>query len=389
MAAKYDRIRKLRFEGAVDADGHIMEAADLWETYLEAKYKPMALRIKRDDRGKQYLEIAGRPSKITRGPVFAQMCSMGTPRDKHREIEQLSYGDDPPLGAFNARDRVTRLDLEGLRAAFLYPTLSLFWETECEDAELAQAYTRAYNRWIVDFCSESGGRLVPIAHLSLGDPEAAANELERAVRDGCKGAWVAQFTMTRKPHAHPAHDVVFAKAQDLGVPFGLHPTLEPIWALPGRYEYQYVREHPMFLNVTASDAIRHAFTSFFQFGTFDKFPRLKVVVLEVGGGWVSYWLDRLDAVYETLLGRAMPLRHKPSEYFQRQCWVSADPDEHALPAMVELCGEDKFFWASDFPHPDHTGNYIEELEEMAAKLGERARPKVLGDNVMRVYGCEA
>ena len=52
MAAKYDRIRKLRFEGAVDADGHILEAADLWENYLEAKYKPMALRIKRDDRGR-------------------------------------------------------------------------------------------------------------------------------------------------------------------------------------------------------------------------------------------------------------------------------------------------------------------------------------------------
>ena len=56
----------------------------------------MALRIKRDDRGTQYLEIAGRPSKITRGLVFARMCSMGTPRDQHREIEQLSYGDDPP-----------------------------------------------------------------------------------------------------------------------------------------------------------------------------------------------------------------------------------------------------------------------------------------------------
>jgi predicted TIM-barrel fold metal-dependent hydrolase len=228
MAAKYDRIQKLHYEGAVDADGHILEAADLWENYLEAKYKPMALRIKRDDRGAQYLEIAGRPSKVTRGPVFARMCSMGTPRDRYREIDQLSYGENPPLGALDARDRLTRLDLEGLRAAFLYPTLSLFWETECEDVELAQAYTRAYNRWIVDFCSESGGRLVPIAHLSLGDPEAAANELERAVRDGCKGSWVAQFTMTRKPHAHPDHDVLFARAQDFGVPFGLHPTLEPV-----------------------------------------------------------------------------------------------------------------------------------------------------------------
>lgn len=67
MAAKYDRIRKLRYEGAVDADGHILEAADLWERYLEAKYKPMALRIKRDDRGTQYLEIAGHPQRSRAG----------------------------------------------------------------------------------------------------------------------------------------------------------------------------------------------------------------------------------------------------------------------------------------------------------------------------------
>ncbi|HLK87579.1 MAG TPA: amidohydrolase family protein [Candidatus Binataceae bacterium] len=388
MPAKYDRIERLGYDGAVDADGHILEAADLWEKYLEDRYKPQALRIKRDDHGAQYLEIAGRPSKITRGPVFTRMCSMGAPREGALDPDDLSYGENPPLGALNARDRVRRLDLENLRGAFLYPTLSLFWETECEDAELAQAYTRAYNRWIVDFCSESGGRLIPIAHLSLGDPEAAARELKRAVRDGCKGAWVAQFTMTRKPHAHTDHDIVFAAAQDLGVPFGLHPTLEPVWALPGRYDYKYVREHPAFLNVTASDAIRHAFTSFFNFGTFDRFPRLKLVILEVGGGWVSYWLDRLDAVYETLVGRTLSLKHKPSDYFRRQCWVSADPDEHALPAMVELCGEDKFFWASDFPHPDHTGVYIGELERTAAKLSERARRKVLGENVLQVYGCE-
>ena len=49
------------------------------------------------------------------------------------------------------------------------------------DPELSAAYCRAYNRWIADFCRDSGGRLIPIAHLSLGDPAAAAEELERAV----------------------------------------------------------------------------------------------------------------------------------------------------------------------------------------------------------------
>ena len=126
--------------------------------------------------------------------------------------------------------------------------------------------------------SESGGKLIPVAHLSLGDPVAAAIELERAVKAGCKGGWVAQFTMTRKPHAHPDHNVVFAKAQELAVPFGVHPSLEPVWAMSGRYDWSYLRGQFFFNNVVASDSIRHAFTSFFQYGTLDKFPQLKLVL---------------------------------------------------------------------------------------------------------------
>ncbi|MGH7987929.1 MAG: amidohydrolase family protein [Candidatus Binataceae bacterium] len=383
----HESFHRLKYAGAVDADGHVLEAPDLWERYLEPRYKRNALRIRRDNRGVDYLEIAGRPSKITRGPIFAQMSAMGTRRDRAEERRQLTYGVGAPLGAMDPDERLDRLDREGLRAAFLYPTLGFCWETECLDSELAQAYTRAYNRWIVDFCADSHGRLIPVAHLSLGDPEAAARELERAVKDGCKGGWVAQFTLTHKPHGHPDHDVLFAKAQELDVPLGIHPSLEPVWALPGRFDYQYVRDYPFFLNVTAGDAVRHGFTSFFHYGVFDKFPRLKLVVLEVGGGWIGYWLDRLDAVYDSMIGRGVPLREQPSFYFQRNCWISADPDERSLPAMVELCGADKFFWASDFPHPDHAGNYIEDLEKMAARLDERARPKVLGESVMRVYNC--
>src|SRR5579863_10101387 len=117
-------------------------------------------------------------------------------------------------------------------------------------SELSAAYATAYNRWIADFCRDSGGRLVPIAHLSLGDPQAAAAELERAVKDGHKGGWVAQFTMTRKPHAHPDHDPVFAKAQELDVPLGIHPTWEPPWAFSGRYAFEYVHRQNFWVNVT-------------------------------------------------------------------------------------------------------------------------------------------
>jgi uncharacterized protein len=386
MSLIEEKFHKLKYPGAVDADGHILEAGDSWEKYSEAKYKPIAVRIVRDEKEGDYLEIGGRPSKIARRGVLGGALMGQVSREKGDMFTLRPYGTEVPLGATDPKERIERLDREGLRAAIIYPTLGLNWETECNDIEYAQAMCRAYNRWIVDWCSDSGGRLVPVAHLSLGDPKAAAAELERAVKAGCKGGWVVQFAVTRKPHAHPDHDVLFAKAQELGVPLGLHPSIEPQWAWPGRYDREFVHKQTFFLNVTASDALRHALTSFMQYATFDKFPHLKLVILEVGAGWVSYWLDRMDAVYESVAGRSVPLKEKPSAYFQRNVWISSDPDEHALPAMVELCGEDKFFWASDFPHPDHTGNYIKELEELADKLPPSARSKVLGDNVMRVYG---
>ncbi len=387
MTSNHSDIPTLTFSGAVDADGHILEDATLWQRYIEEKYKKVALRIGLDDKGLEFLEVGGKPSKIFSGGRLGGLSAMGTTRGEQWQ-NRPTYGGMAPFGAMDAKERLQRINQEGLAAAFIYPTLSLLYETETEDADLAQAYTRAYNRWVVDFCSDSGGKLIPVAHLSLGDPEAAARELERAVKDGCKGGWVCQFVMTRKPHAHPDHDVLFAKAQELDVPLGIHPSIEPVWALPGRYDYKkYMRGQFYFLSITAADAIRHAFTSFFQYGTLEKFPKLRLVLLEAGAGWISYWLDRLDAVYGTFVGNTVPLKEKPSFYFNRQVWISADPDERALPAMIDLCGADKFFWASDFPHPDHVGNYIEEVEELNHKLKPGDREKVLGTNVMKVYRC--
>jgi predicted TIM-barrel fold metal-dependent hydrolase len=379
---------RLPHAGGVDADGHVLEPPDLWERYLEPRYRERALRLRTDERGLEYLEIDRTPSKLTRRGSPGFLGGMGKTSSEIAPSPERTYVAGAPLGAMDTGERLVLLDRENLEAAFLYPTLALLWEAECDDAEIAQAYTRAYNRWIVDFCAGSGGRLVPIAHLSLGDPAAAAEELARAVHTGCRGAWVAPFTLTRKPHGHPDHDRVFAAAQDLGVPLAIHPTFEPRWAHPGRFDFEHLRRAHFILNVTAADGVRHAFTTLFQFGVFDRFPRLRVVVLESGAGWIGYWLDRMDAVYAAPVA-GIPLREKPSVYFRRQCWISCDPDERTIPAMMELLGAERFFWASDFPHPDHTGDYIAELTELAAKLPADARQKLLGENVRRVYGGSA
>jgi predicted TIM-barrel fold metal-dependent hydrolase len=53
---------------------------------------------------------------------------------------------------------------------------------------------------------------------------------------------------------------------------------------------------------------------------------------------------------------------------------------------MPLVGENKFFWASDYPHPDHPGNYLEELREMVEPMTESGRRGIEGENVARAYG---
>ena len=144
------------------------------------------------------------------------------------------------------------------------------------------------------------------------------------------------------------------------------------------------RDTAFFQNVVLGNVIREGFTSLFQYGIFDKFPELRVVILEIGAGWIGYWLDRMDAVYESPIGKSVPLKEKPSFYFKRQCWVSGDPDERSLAGVIPFVGDDRFFWASDFPHADHPPKYLPNLEQLVSLLPESARAKILGKNAVGV-----
>ncbi|HKV54538.1 MAG TPA: amidohydrolase family protein [Candidatus Binataceae bacterium] len=398
----------------IDADGHILEPPDLWVHYLEPKYRDRAVRIRTGEDGYEFLEIDGKRAELTSAALLASLGGMKKLREMGAEVEHFNASRRDKLGentgrkqgifdslatgrpedtylagcapgAMDLKERLEILDREGMAKAVIYPTLGLLWEAEMFDAELAAAHCRAYNRWITDFCADSDNRLIPIAHLSLGDPVEAARELERAVKAGCKGAFVAPYTLTRKPHGHPDHDVVFAAAQDLDVPVAIHPTLEPAaWGIHQRFDGMMWAD--WYFDLFAAQGVGHAFATLFQYGVFDRFPRLRAVVLESGAGWIGYWLDRGDAIYRrTALGGTVQLKEKPSFYFKRQCYISADPDERSIAAMTRLVGEDRFFWASDYPHPDHPGDYLTELRGMVGEMGPAARRGVLGENVARAY----
>ena len=373
----------LTYGNIIDADGHILEPIDAWEKYIDPAYRDRALRIRRHD-GKDVLEMDGKPSRFFDIRVLTGLGAMGKSQAELEKLMEQSYPGNAPYGSMDPKERVALLDQEGIAKTILYPSLGLTWECELEDAELSLAYAQAYNRWICDFCSDSDGRLIAIAHISLADPVKAAAELERSVQAGAKGAFLAPYTLTRIPHAHPDHDVFWAKAQELDVPVAIHPMAEH----PKIRTYQRfdgMSKARWMQNALGMQGPQQAFYGLFQWGLFDRFPNIKAVLLESGAGWIGAALDRMDTTYATSLGSNVPLKEKPSFYFKRQCWISGDPDERALAHIINYVGEDRFFWATDYPHFDHPGNYMEELEELVAPLSETARNNLLGDSAASAY----
>jgi predicted TIM-barrel fold metal-dependent hydrolase len=375
----------LHYDNIIDADGHILEPPDLWERYIDPKFRERAIRVRRDDAGEEYLEMDGRPSQFFRLRLFTLLGAMGKSNKEIEETVEKGYPGSAPFGSMDAAERVEQLDREGIAKAILYPSLGLSWECEVEDPVISLAYARAYNRWICEFCQGGKERLFAAAHISLADPDEAAAELERCVRAGAVGAFVAPFTLNRKSHGHPDNDAFWAKAEELDVPVAIHPMAEH----PKVRSYQRfdrMRDAPWFQNALGMQGPQQAFYGLFQWGLFDRVPRAKVVVLESGAGWIGASLDRMDTIYETALGDSVPLKHKPSEYFRRQCWISGDPDEKSLALIVDHVGNDRFFWATDYPHFDHPGNYMEELEALVSGLSETSRNNLLGDACSAAYG---
>lgn len=333
----------------------------------------------------EYLEVDRRPHRRSVGELHklggyglspAELAAAGR-----------SYAGSSPRAGMDPGARLAYMDAAGVDVSILYPSLALFWETEVQDGELADAYCRAYNRWIVDFCADSGGRLVPIAHISLGDVARAVRELERAVRSGARGAFVAPHTITRRPHGHPDHDPFFARAAELGIPVGIHPNLEPKPPMASVH-FDDMRGQTFFFVATSIFAVQAAFTTLFQYGTFERFPGLRVVVLETGAGWISAWLDRLDSKFESV-GRLDPrMKTPPGDLFRRQCWISCDPDERTVPAIIDLVGDDRFLWSSDYPHSEAKPGAMRDLATLCEALAPRARERLLGSNAARLYGID-
>ena len=104
-------------------------------------------------------------------------------------------------------------------------------------------------------------------------------------------------------------------------------------------------------------------------------------------GWIGSFLDRADAVFETISGRGVPITTKPSELFARQCFICGDPDETAAPLIIDHVGAQLLHVGHRLPapgSPGHVGGRAHPAR--GTTVGGHARDAFLGGNVRRIYG---
>jgi predicted TIM-barrel fold metal-dependent hydrolase len=377
----------------VDADGHVLEPRDVWLRYLEPALRERAIRIERDAEGVEVLLVDGRSHAGLRGRLGA-LGGIGMDSADLMTVGQRSYEDGCPEGGYEPRARLRVMDDEQIDVALLYPTIGIAWEGLVTDPKLATAYCRAYNRWIVDFCSTDRRRLVPIAHICLMDPEGAVEEVQRARKDGCAGVYLSPDPAARggRQFDDPSLARFWSTVQDLDMPIAFHVVARTDTALmpwlggPGGAANP-VGEVVFSFAFLAFDVMA-AFTSIMTRGLFETYPRLRLAVLEAGSNWITAWLDRLDHKFEVMRSFS-PLKLLPSEYFKRQCVISAEPDESLTGPVVEHLGADYVVWASDYPHLDASFHVVQTIRERISDLPAEAQRKVLGENTLRFYGLSA
>jgi len=124
-------------------------------------------------------------------------------------------------------------------------------------------------------------------------------------------------------------------------------------------------------------------------GIFDRFPKLKMVSVESGAGWIPFVLEAMDyEIWENAPAQAAELGKNPSEYFKSNWYATIwfEKNRGNLQALMDAVGEDNLLFETDFPHP--TCLYPDPLGTVApamAGLSPEARRKVMGDNAAELY----
>ncbi|HEY7061656.1 MAG TPA: amidohydrolase family protein [Chloroflexota bacterium] len=274
---------------------------------------------------------------------------------------------------------------EGIDVQVLFPT-GLLNLGSVREADLATSLAYAYNEWLYEFCQADPRAFKGVAVVALQDVRGAIREMTRAVTDrGMIAVMVSSFTHPGKDLGGPEMNDFYAEAQRLGIPVAIH-------RVSGTNAVGFDR----FTNFTALHScvpmfeLATAVSNMVIGGVFERFPTLKVAFLEAGIGWVPWLVENLDEHVELRRPETPYLSALPSEYLSSgRAFFSFEPDEHQVPEVAALLGEQSLLFSSDYPHWDSPFPNSVKIVRERSDMSDTLKQKVLCDNVAACYGIAA
>jgi uncharacterized protein len=371
----------------IDADGHVLEPPDLWENYIDPKFREICPKLLITEDGREVLRLEGDQAiDLGRGKKPLTLGGLGTFGARAGGVKSMRVAYlDGKRGGFDPHARIPDMDAEGIDAAFLYPSLGLFLGATREP-EFSAAVCRAYNRWLADYCKPYSDRLFGAAMLPMQSVDHLVGEMMFAARElgfGC--GFIRPNPYNGRVLHDRAYDPLWAAAQDMDFSIGIHggsesgqPTLG-FDRFPRGFAVRHLVAHTFEMMAAAASLI--------MCGVCDRFPKLRVAFLESGGGWMAGWLDRMDRHFDDAGMNDTGLKTRPSEIFRRQCFISFEPVEGSLRHLADYVGSENILWATDYPHADGFPNAPTMIKQMG--LAPETLVNVLGGGAKRYYNLNA
>ena len=250
-------------------------------------------------------------------------------------------------------------------------------------AELARAMNDlCIERWLA-----KDERFVSSILVGAQLPDVAAAEIRRHAAN----ARMAQVMLVDNPFnygfGHPVFHPIYAAAEECGRPVAIHGGAGG-WANPpstgGGSVNTYFETHVLW-----PQAIQTHLVSFIAHGVFEKFPGLKLVLIEGGSAWIPSLLWRFDTEYKGLRREVPWLRRLPSEYFAEHVWVTTQPLEiapdkdDAVALLRSMNLQDHLVYSSDYPHWD-----ADEIDYLSTRIPTDWHARIFFDNACRLYGWD-
>lgn len=277
------------------------------------------------------------------------------------------------------RDR--HLDANNIGAAILTCEEGLEVST-LANPHYAAALARANNEWEVHDWLPRDPRFFGSIIIAPQDPALAAEEIYRLGEHPRMAQVLASHGATM-PYGDPFFHPIYRACEEVGLPFAIHLggnggiNVETFAAGMPRY---YSEAHALL----TQPAQTHLASMIFN-GVFEKFPKMKFVVIECGTSWVAPLLWRMDSEWRALRKETPWVKRLPSEYFAESVRFTTQPldqpekVEHLWAVLEAMDGKNTLMFASDYPHWDQD-------DPTHLRLPDDWRENVFGLNALKTYG---